>query len=196
MNTMYENCELYLEISARQTGKTTRLVSAVVSHAVFSGDCVVVAHNAQTGRMLKEMIEPELILQEHRNRVTYVSAGSLSRWKKNVDHSDITFENLRVFYDEFDWFKSDSYFFFDSSGYYTTTPFRLRTADDIVEYKKELKFDPMLKLLDHTGGRYVAYSIYPTVLRTPLEQIKEWDNVLSDESFAKERGNALFTKCE
>jgi hypothetical protein len=112
------NDKFYLEISPRQSGKTYRLINAVNKHLNLGGTAFIYTMNNQMDRY----IENKLVRKD--------------RVKFNPRQYDIKayhFCDVRHFYDEFDYLSNRTQLEFHSSGYYSTTPCKLRTLHDLID---------------------------------------------------------------
>lgn len=135
---------MYLEISARRTGKTTRLIEAFEKYGC-SGYIIV-----PNQRM--ERLYPI----EYRCQI--LSIGRLQN-KDNwmgVERHKLP-ENNKLYWDEFEMCKGGSDFI-KINDYYVTTPMYLRKDKDYTGWLEEDKDDMLLSLLYRTGRKYTKHN--------------------------------------
>lgn len=131
--------KLYVEISPRQVGKTTRLFERM--NEWLNSD----EKNVAFLQCLKMDYFHQVISKlepEKRQRVLYVQDGnSYDKLQRGIEHHRIAF-----FCDEFDLL-SKGRFFFVPDGYYCTTPGYYRDKTRYVEWKIGNVDDPLLSLV-------------------------------------------------
>jgi thymidine kinase len=136
---------IYLEISPRQTGKTTRLVQAATDwiNKNLENHAIICTVNNSAKKHVQYLINIYLI-NNHRIKVI-------------TQHESITYlKNLKWFYDEFDHFEKKNLLIIDETGYYVTTPKFIRN---------EIKSDDLLmNLLKTKNGEYERYERDKTLL--------------------------------
>lgn len=121
----------YLEISGRQSGKTERLIEAVQKHVEAQGVALVVVHNGLTDHIRERLSQSGVIvIPEHLMH------------SKLVTDVEPQLENVRWFFDEFDWLKNVPV---KAGAYYCTTARYLRKRDARPEG------DTLLTLVDKLG---------------------------------------------
>lgn len=133
--------EFYLEVTGRQTGKTTRLVKNVVDWVKAGNDAVVYVANHALGELMVDQIVP--LLQDSKatgavhvcsfkNRKLYLLGKALNK--------------PRYFYDEFDFFAWKDDDVIEDGAYMATTPKFVR--------KQFLPNDPIYKALCKSEGNF------------------------------------------
>lgn len=135
---IYDNLidSFYLEISGRQTGKTTRLVNAMIDHLSCGGSCILYTHSRKMFQVICEII--------------YHEYGDVSKVKYYLDKG-IEMERVRNYFDEFDFNdKLQSLGAFDAKGYYCTTVTKLRDIKDLQNPKGDL----LLELIKHSNFNF------------------------------------------
>jgi len=137
---------MYLEISARRTGKTRRLAEAVKKHLKDGGEAIVVAPWLQRcDSMDLPRKEPNLFI--------------LSDWHLKTCPPEklkaIKLDNPRWFFDEFDFFENLRPHIAEG-GYYVTTPRFTRKIWEMTE--DQIKADVLLSLLKLNKGQYAAHT--------------------------------------
>ena len=142
---------MYLEISARRTGKTSRLLKEFENSPLNS--FIVVPY------MSLKYSYPEYT----RNRVITVDslAKPSSIWSDGyVLRADakgkIIAKDYRLLWDEFDLSKDGSDYI-KQGDYYVTTPNTLRGIDEFLQYRKGGK-DMLLRLVDICEHKYAKYA--------------------------------------
>lgn len=177
---------MYLEISARQTGKTARMIQEIRN-------------------TLNKNLTPILFVHSvlHWN-------NSLSRFFTNEERTKIRIftlveeynrfligrkisQKVRLFYDEFDLFKNPDNVIIDLNGYYQTTPIRLRKIEDIVLFRLGMRKDPLLELLFRNNGQYVSHSALSYFGRMSLESIANLRKT-RDINFSVDFGGQIFER--
>ena len=124
---------MYLEISGRRTGKTTRLIDAVFEHIFNGGTAIIYTLSKEWGNSL---------YREYFNHPRFDDKVLI-----NPMYTSIELLNTKVFYDEFDMCEGVRIY---KNGYYSTTPYKMR------DINAETR-DTFLKLLDLQFGSYVSY---------------------------------------
>lgn len=145
---------MYLELSPRQTGKSTRLIDAALEAAVISKHVLVVAPNeTSTSRLVQKVIN-----------------HPLKNFKEFISFST-TFESGydQYFIDDFDglsWDKWENHFNNNEweGSYYTSTPNFIRHYDVTGKMRLygnllNIKDDPLFKLLEHNNQQYISYAV-------------------------------------
>lgn len=136
---------MHLEISPRQTGKTTRLVKVAQQWADAGNFAVIVTPNAAMASHIKQYVNEV----KHVGEITFTVPSQLAEMKPDLIHDP----KVRLFFDEFDFIKSEIPIL--STGYYVTTPNRMRTDVDWLNWES----DTLLQLLVANNFRYEAVSI-------------------------------------
>lgn len=161
----YKSYDLYLEISGRHTGKTTRLIDEVIYHATHTGDATVYSTDATTSNfILEKIIERVKFLNSQYNNMIVQSKLEVilskihmcpfERTKNSVLDNPLLDimgtsnprSNERCFYDEFDFidFVQNEYYV-DPRGYYCTTPSKLRHSNEKYVPGEDLLIDLLHK---------------------------------------------------
>lgn len=129
-----QSLKLELEISGRQTGKTSRLIDAMVKHIEAGGICFLYCVSQDMGRMVRERI-----LVDHDIDCSYTvyinPTGSTFAERRQDD-----LRRARYFFDEFDFLKKEHQRY-SPTGYYCTTPSKLR---DSVSFSKLLAWSKFI----------------------------------------------------
>lgn len=144
----------YLEISARQTGKTSRLISAVLELLKKGENCVIHTHGIATSMAIKQHIDPEL------HRYLYVIPGEQDKIDKAMDEGALNWHWAYHFYDEFDFILQKSVK--EKNVYFVTTPARIR--------KEASKSDFLFQVIKDIGT-VVTYT-NPDVYRPMIDYLK------------------------
>ncbi|MCS4260216.1 hypothetical protein EDF83_1492 [Pseudomonas protegens] len=126
----------YLEISGRQTGKTTRLVK-IANDLTAQGETVIFV--IQQAEDLLGRLPGVVVLSDHQ-----------------APPDDLNLEQAIWIYDEFDWLKSAKV---RNGGYYATTARRVR---DLGIDTSEM--DLLLQLIELNGGGYQRHLLTPGVI--------------------------------
>lgn len=141
---------MYLEISGRRTGKTTRLLTAI-HKAYMAGERVAVfVPTYGMGNIIRETIDKNNYIDiEDRHTVEiYINK---KEFDKRLLDTGLTIEDFKVFYEEFDYFRKNNEVIISENGYYVTTPCKIRR-----DYK-DTENDVLLKLIDMNAGSYVKH---------------------------------------
>lgn len=139
---IYDESEnrFYLEISGRQTGKTTRLIRAMKNHIDHGGNCIVFCMNYKMFTLICELLRESKYI----NHVYYY---------KKVDPV-YEIKNVKNFFDEFDFIDDlKTLKYFDERGYYCTSPCKVRDFGDFQKPEK-LNNDLLLQLIAYSGFNY------------------------------------------
>ena len=136
--------KLYLEISGRQTGKTTRMVDDMVNHLDNGG--MVFLYTSMSASYTK------MIIQSVLEKYKYDSSKFVINPTENyLKTSDLSNECIRNYYDEFDFNKNLGGV--DFNGYFCTTCSHLRSFEDFLDPSN---YDLLLVLMKTTKLNYVA----------------------------------------
>lgn len=122
----------YLEISPRQTGKTTRLAKMACELVAQGKQVVFVVHSPRAAKEWGQR-HPELLV-----------IADDQPLPRGIDPSQVVW-----FYDEFDWLKS---VVVREGAYYATTAARLREAG-----KPPVEGDVLMQLLEANGQQHVRH---------------------------------------
>lgn len=158
---------MYLEISGRQTGKTTRLCKDIVKHLDSKPSaiaCLIFLNNAM------RMHYQRLIPNEYHDRVIYstdfkqvettvVQLNTLSiakffrdsRLGSSLETSEELFKDVKFYFDEFDFMDIANVPVIENA-YYVTTRNEIRTMDDWIFWRK----DRLLRLLVANDFMYTS----------------------------------------
>ena len=132
---------MYIEIAGRQTGKTTKLVNHIIGN--HDTNCIIITMNFGMGKYIRKVLAKHMDVS---NIIFLSSKEELDSKLKGVEQ----FPNIYV--DEFDFIDWD--FPIVKNGYYTTTPSRIRTRNDIDRWRKGMVQDKLLDLLNANDGTY------------------------------------------
>lgn len=130
-----QSIKLELEISGRQTGKTSRLVDAMVKHIKVDGICFLYCISQDMGKIIRSKIQ-EILPVTELNGIVYINPTGLDFAK--MDINDL--KHVRYFFDEFDFLKKEHQTY-HPTGYYCTTPSKLR---DSVTFSKLLAWSKFI----------------------------------------------------
>lgn len=149
---------MYLEISGRRTGKTTRLCKDVVKHLDSKPSaiaCIVMINGAMHHhfkRLIPDEYHDRVILAVNFKKVveTVVRLNTLSlshmfkesRLGSTLGSSTELFSDVKFYFDEFDFMDIENVPVLENA-YYVTTRNDLRTMDDWLFWRK----DKLLRLL-------------------------------------------------
>ena len=137
---------MYLEISARRTGKTRRLAEAVKEHLKDGGEAIVV--------MPWSLKHLDLMnLPRNEPKLFTLSIWHLER-PPIVKLQGVKLDNPRWFYEEFD-FLGNLMPHITENGYYVTTPRFTRKIWEMPE--DQIKTDVLFSLLELNKWQHVAY---------------------------------------
>lgn len=106
---------MYLEISGRRSGKTTRIINAVEEY--------ILEHPDESVLIVSPWGAKEFQLP-HR-------AAFASEFQLRIQFADRTREGKMNFIDEFDWFEDPSVIGVNTSWHYATTPKKVRRLEDL-----------------------------------------------------------------
>ena len=173
---------MYLEISPRRTGKSTRLIKAVQEWiATEKNVALMFPHNHSWARELGKSIG-----ERPRDSVEFVYGSQ--NFYNLMEGCDRT-KNFKVFVDEFDFIQ---WFPVDREGYYATTPKQYRSKKDIVDFMLGEKTDPMLDLIQMNDGKYEQYSPMSWMKDMSITQLKDMEKMYEREHYQQEFfGNAF-----
>jgi hypothetical protein len=132
------NKNLYLEISPRMTGKSDRLLLAVMQHINEGGTAVVYTPSLALGKSLYNKVLPSYQIP---SRLYFVGNGG--DYLRALNLSD---PKTRLFYDEFDHLDPEKVYW-STDGYYVTTPAKIRKDIDVENVDHEGMSDPLISLL-------------------------------------------------
>lgn len=167
---------MYLEISGRQTGKTSRLVAAIDMHLSNPNNrACIVPHLFAHGNDILRKINRNYIKRAH----VSTTIRSHVDWLRGV--MDVSDNRVRFFYDEFDFHNTPDDVIPFETGYYCTTARFYRTQDHWKEYQN----DPLLRLIVLNEFKHESYhgmkSIYPD-----FESLKDRIKFMGIEQFNHE----------
>lgn len=151
---------MYLEISPRQTGKTTRLLHAVRVSLEGDNKSIIFCHNQCTILWLKKKFLAEYSDARYfLDRIKFAVANTV---QLNVEMWGKDYKNYNLFFDEFDHFDSK---FWDTghkifgnfpalrNGYFCTSPAFIRQLKDITNPESK---DFLCQALQFNGFNYVS----------------------------------------
>lgn len=162
---------MYLEISPRQAGKTTRMVEAIIDHVRTGRPAYVQTHNNAYFRgMFMDKLAPYITNHARGKLVQYVR--DVRHWtdlRKGMDRND----GHRVFADEFDMIgREPNRLVFDRDGYYCGSAMYHRTATDIILFLLGERKDPLLQLIEMNNGKHETYSPMSMFLNRTIDDLK------------------------
>lgn len=167
---------MYLEISPRRTGKTTRFVKAVKEWIKDENNVALIfCHQRSWARELGRQIGAR-----NRNSVQFIFGE-----KQFNDYliGCCRSERQRVFVDEFDFM---DWYPVDVEGYYVTTPKRQRTMGEMISFLLGENEDRFLQLIRFNNGHYEQYSPMQWLNQMNLSQIKDLRHMYQREHFNME----------
>jgi hypothetical protein len=169
---------MYLEISARQTGKTSRMLDNIIETYKTGKVCIVFSFNHIHGMTIKK----RLVKRGYKTKYNMVEFyTSRERYENAYKGRDKT--NHVYYYDEFDFYTDDV--IIDRNGYYVTTPKKTRTIEDIKNFLSCEKYDVLLHLLQVNKNKVVSYNALNTILTqyedTILTQYEDQDELFNVE---------------
>ena len=141
---------MYLEISGRCSGKSTRLREHVIKLA--EKKCAVIV-TFMNNHLFYEFLRT--IQVKHQR---FIFNGRSRNVEKIVESRNFSKDDIYYCYDEFDYYKDGS-IVISQNGYYCTTAVFARTENHYnrwIENNKE--GDALLSLLRENGGKYVSYT--------------------------------------
>lgn len=141
---------MYIEISPRRTGKTTRLIEDVVVKASNGAQCIIITLNYSMRDIIRDMIDE---VKEYKWMVEpkiYTDS-----FMCGVDWQKVFSPDSYVYFDEFDFMKMEISVL--KNGYYCTTASKKRTYNDIKEFYDGKRHDNLLNLLKCNNGQHTSY---------------------------------------
>jgi hypothetical protein len=154
---------MYLEVSPRRTGKTTRLVRAIKQYIKEDAQTALVfTHSHSWANELGKLIG-----ERKRGQVEFMYN------KKNFDDYLIGCDRTvtqRIFVDEFDFL---DWYPIEINGYYVTTPKRQRSVADMMSFMLGETEDKMLQLIAFNNGHYEQYSPMEWLSRMDVGKIRD-----------------------
>lgn len=150
---------MYVEISGRGTGKTTRLVKEVVKQVKKGKNCIIITAfpNRYMVKLLKDNISStscEIEVADYKHIYIY----------SNENKYGLCVRKVRLFYDEFAFMKPDD-IAISKTGYYVTTPNKIYTSKE----RKNPNDYPLLKVLH---ANYYMYDKYVVEDEKKFENLK------------------------
>lgn len=147
----------YLEVSARQTGKTSRLVQAATEAHFLHGKTVIIV--SPCANVIKELAPFAAIVV----KTEEAALEAIQRRRGRID-------DYAWFYDEFDFLKGNVSVRPDA--YYTTTAAYLRRVYAMTE--EEIKEDVLLQLVSIHRRMVITYAHFPTAYRKMAHAAKDF----------------------
>ena len=179
---------MYLEISARRSGKTTRLHDEVRRKSKLGNPCIIIYPNInmldQDRATVKWIPNVEAITIEK-----YLSDYILETQREWKTGRVLPFPNTIKFFEEFDMYTPAHRVPVDTSAYYVTTPRFTRDSRLITSWRENRRSDLLLSLLQQNMGQYTTHIWNQILSGTEYEH-------LSKEAFASEFGHQLFGLAE
>ena len=165
-----------LEISPRQTGKSTRLCEAMNDY--ISEDLKFTAY----------AVCPSLHRSEYLKKLYIKIFGEVGEniifCSSNQDIDELTrgrdSYHYRFFLDEFDFFEKYSDLYFKHDTYLATTPKKTRKFKDQVDYEKQLETDFLLQILHDNRGQYIATCLSMMILSFKDKTYPEYKRIMRD----------------
>jgi hypothetical protein len=122
-----ESLDLYVEISGRQTGKTTRLIEAMYEHLKHGGTCCLFTHSQEWGKLICKQLNEKYQVWINNNVFINPKPQDFAFMEVNK------ISRLRYFYDEFEFCENIRY---QPYGYYCTTLNKLRDYGEYLKYRR------------------------------------------------------------
>lgn len=146
---------MHLEISARRSGKTTRLIGHMVRFLNGHRDkrVVLTVLNREMIQYVKQMND----VKEIENRIVFIVASSISRFLSERERllcGILNKDDFHYYFDEFDFMKNDEHLSID--GYFSTTPSRMRTRQDVINHSNGQTIDLLLECI-RLAKSYASY---------------------------------------
>jgi len=145
--------DLYVEISGRQTGKTTRMIDDMVKHIKNGGTCCLYTMSHRMRKHIVDIVNKKVI-RDNPYTVIFPHEFKYLEEQQILKQSDI-----KNYFDEFDFLDLNE-IFFDPNGYYCTTSSKLRNKNDLFNEEKRNN-DFLLKLIWEKNLNYVSYKNDP-----------------------------------
>lgn len=137
---------MYLEISGRRTGKTTRLIDAARLAAEQHNSVVIVTFNSAQAFHLREKYRlPDNII------ITATAGLNVIDEKRDL----ISWDLVPYFWEEFEFIDNVR---LNVNDYYCTTPRNLRSIKDVKKWKNGKREDLLLDLISLNKGIYVKHN--------------------------------------
>ena len=117
---------MYVEISGRRTGKSTRLVLEVMKQIAEGKNCIIFTpfNNSYMIKMLKDNL-PVKTYEIERVNINRINIYSYNSFK--VKEHGIYIRSVMLFYDEFSFMQPED-IIIQQKGYYVTTPNKVFTS--------------------------------------------------------------------
>lgn len=154
---------MYLEISPRQSGKTTRLINAALSYVHDSKSSVAIVI-LRCGRIADNYRKQysQTLRESEAKRLHFVS--TIPEMGKIINGPHMAGKRVVRFWDEFDSLPEDQ-LLISKIDYYATTPHHLRDAQDVLDHFIGIKRDKLLELVAMSEGRIINY---PSFIKDPF----------------------------
>lgn len=169
---------MYLELSARHTGKTARLREAMYAHLQANPDnfaCITV-HSQHAADVFRKTIDKPWV-----DRVSVSSSINqhVDRLRGGMFIND---KRVRMFWDEFDIHPSKVNVFPVENGYYAGTAVRTRTVEDW----KNWHSDPLLSLIVANNFHYVTYNGMSNFFKNNFKTVDHWLKSIGADEFNRQ----------
>lgn len=168
---------MLLEISARGTGKSTRLIKSlmlILAEDLMTGNerkLICISPNSNIAKFNRELLMQQIpnnvgdFKEVEKNKVEFISWDYFYRAYINMEIRGINIDltSNRYFLDEFDFFNIKerlSEHILDNIVYAVTTPGKYRRITDICLYKDGQTYDILLHFLEKTNGAYFRTSVF------------------------------------
>jgi hypothetical protein len=190
-----------LELSPRQTGKSTRLLEAVKKwlDEDKNHNAIVISANLQSSKTLQKQFELlfninlksldsvvyendeiKIIKKEKIKRLEFISNTEFSNNENHIKFAFFLSEYHKLFYDEFDLYINN--IILNKEYYYSSTPLKLRELSN-----ENMKNDKLLNLIKIHNWKIIKYNKDYT-----LDSLRQLKFILSDEQYQTEvLGNYL-----
>jgi hypothetical protein len=180
---------MYLEISPRQSGKTKRMIDAILAHVSAGNVAYVQTHSEHYFRdMLNSRLKPKLhMTAKHKNIVFLRDEDHFTQLRRGMVHFE---DRPRVFADEVD-FVGDR-LVLNPQGYYCGTPKYQRTQKDIVLWMMGERVDKLLDAIEMNGGKHESYSPFNMFMNRTIADIKSMRMCMSKEQYQNEVFGSIY----
>ena len=169
---------MYLEVSARMTGKTTRMIDNILLNIIDGKHCIIFTYNVSESKRIKELINERFkkMLKyssfDFRSLRSFIEPTFFTSKKKYEDYcEDVDVTKHRLYFDEFD-FINPKEIIVNQDGYYATTSKFERIVQHKINHFIGVKYDVMVDLMDRNRNKVITYST--DVSKMTLKELKEY----------------------
>ena len=184
--TLVEENKFYLEISPRQTGKTYRLINAVLDWIYVADEsrlAVIQVPSVQHGNFIRNAVP--LVNYKRQFIVPEILFDKKIIIKTQEEHIIQSLrgrsEDWQLFVDEFDMVPKDQ-LIVDTNSYYVATPVKIRTLNHIQAWKDGRQQDKFLDILALAEKQKLPIQTFTNILNTNL-QVDGFDGMVYPKVF-------------